>query len=492
MGNIKNKKIFYSSIISFFAGIFISGVSENFNIILIIFLTILIISLWFFLRLKKINIFKLNLIIFSSIFFSAGFIHFSLFYEEKKGSWDNLINTKIEKVFIVDDEPEVKNWHTKLILKSKFSDDKFITWANNLPKYDYGDEIRVSGWLLPIKNFTVDGNSGNFDYINFLKKDNIFYEIKQPKIVFLQKYQGNYIKEKLFIFKKKIIQQIKKILPEPESSLLAGILIGAKEDMGKELLEEFRKTGIIHIVVLSGFNLTILAQFIMIILSVFGRKVSAIFGSLSIILFAIMTGASATIVRASLMALLVILARVLGRSSEAVRLLFLAGFIMLIFNPMLLLYDASFQLSFLATLGLLVLSPKIEDFIKYGNFKIFNLKEILGATLSTQIFVFPLLLYLMGEISIISPLVNILILILVPFSMLLGIVTIAISFINFELGLIFSYANYLILSYDLTVVHYFSDLDFSTFQWKNFSATFLFLTYFIYFIIFIIWTKRKK
>jgi len=280
----------------------------------------------------------------------------------------------------------------------------------------------------------------------------------------LQKYQGNYIKEKLFIFKKKIIQQIKKILPEPESSLLAGILIGAKEDMGKELLEEFRETGIIHIVVLSGFNLTILAQFIMIILSVFGRKVSAIFGSLSIILFAIMTGASATIVRASLMALLVILARVLGRSSEAVRLLFLAGFIMLIFNPMLLLYDASFQLSFLATLGLLVLSPKIEDFIKYGNFKIFNLKEILGATLSTQIFVFPLLLYLMGEISIISPLVNILILILVPFSMLLGIVTIAISFINFELGLIFSYANYLILSYDLTVVHYFSDLDFSTFQ----------------------------
>lgn len=280
----------------------------------------------------------------------------------------------------------------------------------------------------------------------------------------MQKYQGNYIKEKLFIFKKKIIQQIKKILPEPESSLLAGILIGAKEDMGKELLEEFRETGIIHIVVLSGFNLTILAQFIMIILSVFGRKVSAIFGSLSIILFAIMTGASATIVRASLMALLVILARVLGRSSEAVRLLFLAGFIMLIFNPMLLLYDASFQLSFLATLGLLVLSPKIEDFIKYGNFKIFNLKEILGATLSTQIFVFPLLLYLMGEISIISPLVNILILILVPFSMLLGIVTIAISFINFELGLIFSYANYLILSYDLTVVHYFSDLDFSTFQ----------------------------
>lgn len=305
---------------------------------------------------------------------------------------------------------------------------------------------------------------GRFDYVNFLKKDNIFYEIKKPKILFLEKHRGNYIKEKLFIFKKIITNQIKKILPEPESSLLAGILIGAKEDMGQDLLDEFRKTGIIHIVVLSGFNLTILAQFIMIILSVFGRKISAIFGSMSIILFAIMTGASSTIVRASLMALLVILAKSMGRNSEAIKLLFLAGFIMLIFNPMLLVYDASFQLSFLATLGLLVLSPKIESLIKYGDFKIFNFKEILGATLSTQIFVFPLILYLMGEISIISPLVNILVLVLIPLSMLLGVVTILISFINFDSGLLLSYINYLILSYDLNTVHYFSKLSFATFE----------------------------
>jgi competence protein ComEC len=142
---------------------------------------------------------------------------------------------------------------------------------------------------------------------------------------------------------------------------LAGILIGAKENLSEKMLEDFRKTGVIHIVVLSGFNLSILAEFIIILLSVFGRKISAIFGSISIILFAIMTGASATIVRASLMALLIILAKSFGRQTEALKLLFVAGFLMLVNNPMLLLYDPSFQLSFLATLGLIILAPKIQS-----------------------------------------------------------------------------------------------------------------------------------
>jgi competence protein ComEC len=215
------------------------------------------------------------------------------------------------------------------------------------------------------------------------------------------------------------------------------------------LLEKFRTTGIIHIVVLSGFNLTILAQFIMIILAIFGRKISAFFGSLAIVLFAIMTGASATIVRASIMALLVILAKMLGRNSEALRLLFVAAFLMLIFNPMLLLYDPSFQLSFLATMGLLLLSPKIENSIKYGDFKFFNFREILAATISTQIFVFPLLLYMMGEISLVAPIVNILVLIFIPFSMIYGIFNIFISYIDINLGIIFAHFNHLILSYDL-------------------------------------------
>ncbi len=491
MDNKNINRIFYIGITSFFFGIFFSTIFNKLNLLPLVYLTISYLSIWLFLKSKLINIFKLNIILISLIFFIIGFYHFNIFYAQKKGDYDFLINKKIDKTFIVDDEPEIKGWHTKLILIDKKNNNKFISWVDNLPKYEYGDELEIKGWLIKIKNFKSNDSFRQFDYINFLKKDNIFYEIKKPSISLKEKHKGSYIKEKLFYFKKKITNQIKKLMPEPESSLLAGILIGAKEDMGRELLDEFRKTGIIHIVVLSGFNLTILAQFIMIVLSIFGKKISTFFGSLSIILFAIMTGASATIVRASLMALLVIMAKSMGRNSEAIKLLFLAGFIMLIFNPMLLVYDASFQLSFLATLGLLLLSPKIEGWIKYGNWKIFNFKEILGATLSTQIFVFPLLLYLMGEISIVSPLVNILVLILIPFSMLLGVITILFSLINFNIGLILSYFNYLILTYDLIIVHYFSLLSFSTFKWDNFSAADMFIVYFIYFLIFIFW-KRKK
>ncbi len=182
---------------------------------------------------------------------------------------------------------------------------------------------------------------------------------------FVESGRGSLIKEYLFKIKKSFLNQIKKILPKEEASFLGGLLLGAKEDMGKKLLEDFRRTGVIHIVVLSGFNLTIVADFFMKIFMLLGLAGASFFSAISIIFFAIMTGASATIVRAAIMALLVILARVSGRTSVTIRALFLAGFIMLLFNPMLLVFDPSFQLSFLATLGLLQLSPKIEGWLTF-------------------------------------------------------------------------------------------------------------------------------
>jgi competence protein ComEC len=256
--------------------------------------------------------------------------------------------------------------------------------------------------------------------------------------------------------------------------LLGGILLGAKEDMGKKLLDDFRKTGVIHIVVLSGYNLTLVAEFFIKIFAFLGIGLSAIFGAASIIFFTIMTGASSTIIRASIMALLILFARSTGRESETVRALFFAGFIMLIFNPMLLVFDPSFQLSFLATLGLLILSPKIEEKLKFIPKKFFDFRGILAATLSTQIFVFPLLLYMMGEISIISPLVNVLILVTIPFAMLLGLIAVLFSYVNFSFGLIISYVVYLILAYDLFLVNFFANFSFAVFESNIFNFWFMF------------------
>ncbi|MEK7147475.1 MAG: ComEC/Rec2 family competence protein, partial [Patescibacteria group bacterium] len=103
-------------------------------------------------------------------------------------------------------------------------------------------------------------------------------------------------------------------------------------------LEKFRTVGVIHIVVLSGYNITIVAEFIMRLLAFLPRAARLAGGALAIILFAVMTGGSATIVRASLMAILVVVARATGRIYGITRALLLAGFLMVLHNPKILVF----------------------------------------------------------------------------------------------------------------------------------------------------------
>src|SRR5690606_20159485 len=120
------------------------------------------------------------------------------------------------------------------------------------------------------------------------------------------------------------------------------------------------KTGIIHIVVLSGYNIIIIAEVIQRALRFLPSRVRLIVSASSIALFVVLVGASATVVRASIMAVTALVARSTGREALGLQMLFFAGIVMLISNPSLLLYDPSFQLSFIATLGLILLSKPLE------------------------------------------------------------------------------------------------------------------------------------
>ncbi len=415
-----------------------------------------------------------------------------IFEEKNVGDFDHLLGQKIEKTLVVITEPQKKGHRTKLTLKFEDSDSRAIMWAPNFPEYFYGDQLKISGYLKKPRNFKSPESDREFDYVSFLKKNKIFYKIKPIEIEYLQSGQGGEIKEHLFKVKSSFLGQIKKLIPGSEASLLGGVMLGAREDMGRELLDDFRRTGVIHIVVLSGYNLTLVAEFFVRIFAFLGIVYSSILASVAIVLFAIMTGASATIVRATIMALIVIVARATGRTSEAIRALFLAGLLMLLFNPMLLVYDPSFQLSFLATLGLLVLSPKIEKMIPFVPKGIFDFRRILAATLATQIFVFPLLMYMMGEISVISPVVNVLVLIFVPFIMFFGLIFVLVSYFSFFLASLIAFGVYLMLAYVLILVDFFSKLPIAVMQAKEFSFGYMIAVYVFYLLIFFVWKKFKK
>lgn len=206
----------------------------------------------------------------------------------------------------------------------------------------------------------------------------------------------------------------------PQSSLLAGILFGSQPDMPPRLKAEFQRTGTTHIVALSGYNVTIIITLVLAwCVRVVGRRSAWLPALILVFLFVLMTGASPSVLRAAVMATVVHFGLWLGRPIDMVRLLGYALFLMLWFNPLLIFHDLGFQLSFLATLGLVTISERLQVALRW-------LPEHLGiranaaATLAAMIATEPLLIGTFGRLSLVAPVTNVLVLPLVPLSMAWG------------------------------------------------------------------------
>ncbi len=409
---------------------------------------------------------------------------------------DNRVGQKVSMKAIVDDEPDVRENNTRLTLLFKndhgksLPHEKAIVTVAHYPVFNYGDEVEIYGELQKPENFSSD-DGREFDYISYLGKDDIRYEMYYPSIKFVSSGNGNFIKSILFKTKNAFISKIEKMISEPQASLLGGLVVGAKQSLGKKLQDDFRKVGLIHIIVLSGYNLTIVAEFIMASFSFLPMIFSTILGAAGVILFALMTGGSATIVRASIMALLVMLAKATGRVSQITRTLFMAGFLMLLYNPNILVFDPSFQLSFMATLGLILVVPVVEKYFLFITDR-FGLRENLVSVVATQIFVLPLILYMMGDFSIVAIFVNLLVLMFIPVTMLFGFLAGVFGFVSVFLATPLAYITYFLLSYELKIVELFSSLPFASFHISAFSAWVMFGVYGFYFLILFGLFRNKK
>jgi len=199
---------------------------------------------------------------------------------------------------------------------------------------------------------------------------------------------------------------------------MIGILIGARSTLAKNLQYYLSVTGLSHIVAVSGYNLTIIIGFLDRILKgrwKWGNLVTTIW---LILLFVVLTGGSASIVRAAIMSTIFLIARFYGHQIKILTAICLTAFITCLYNPDYLISDLSWQLSFLALTGIVLLAPKISRFLpsKLANFW----KEIITVSLSAQLATFPLIAYKFQQISLIAPLSNVLVMPLIPILMLLG------------------------------------------------------------------------
>lgn len=223
-----------------------------------------------------------------------------------------------------------------------------------------------------------------------------------------------------------VVDHIKQTYHSPQSDLLAGILLGVQETMTTELRQSFRATGTSHIVALSGFNVTIIITILAAALSaLIGRRVAFWPTTILIICFVVLTGASASVTRAAVMSLVGLVAGHLGRPVAVARIILYAFVGMVLFNPLILLHDLGFQLSFLATLGLIYVSPSVERLVHRWP-EAFAIRSNLSSTLAAMLVTEPLLLWLFGRLSIVAPAVNLAVLPLIPFIMAFGAVALVV------------------------------------------------------------------
>jgi len=485
-------KIFLYLCLSFIGGIFINSIIFIPQLILLSFLilgTLLISVLWKYKRLVVIG--------FCLIFLVLGISRHQLALSKIDNSAiKKFIGNEVTLIGLVSEEPEIREKSTKLTVKteeiqyiengSRCSGEKVLVTTWRYPEYQYGDKLKIRGLLEEPEVFE------GFNYRDYLAKDGILAVIYFPEIELIKQNQGNFLKKILISSKNKLEDNLGKAMPRPQSAILEALFFGKEENISQEWKEKLNLTGTRHITAVSGMNITIITFLILSFLLMLGfwRHQAFYFSIILIILYILMIGAPSSAIRAGIMAGLLLLAQHFGRLSAASRVIVFTATFMLIQNPLLLRLDIGFQLSFLATMGLIHLQPALLDwFKKVPNF--LQLRNNLAATLAAQVFALPILIYNFGQISMISPLANILILPLIPFITILGFIFAFIGIFWEVLAQILSWPAWLLVTYTLKIIDWFSKIPWASLTFKDVHWIFLIISYLIL-GLFIFWLNQKR
>ncbi len=305
------------------------------------------------------------------------------------------------------------------------------------PRYVYGDKLKI----LCQFDFPDDTSAG---YARYLVTRNIFATCSFAKLDKVGSGGGNFLGKTLFNWRMLLSEKINSLWPEPQASLMAGILYGERGSMPKELKISFSNSGLSHIVAVSGYNTSIIALVVMAVFIFIGcwRRQAFWLSTISLILFTLFTGATASVVRAAVMSIFVMLGSYWGRPARMLNSLLFAAGAMLLFNPRIM-FDVGFQLSFIATVGVSYVGPLLTKYF-IGSKELVGVKKLVSdlffTTLGALVITLPLIIFYFGKIPLLAILANILVVGFIPVIMLLGFLALLVSFVVFPLGLLVAFA----------------------------------------------------
>ena len=351
------------------------------------------------------------------IFIALGMLRATVADTPLPSAFSSELKHRVSYDGVVVADPDVRDANQRVEIRVKESGATTIMLAvtPRSPSVGVGDTVHVSGTLSVPEPFAGD-NGRIFRYDKYLQRDGVRFMLDFAYLHVTKPAPWYSISAALARAKHAFINGLNATLPEPYASLAGGVVIGGKTGLGTELQDAFTKSGLVQIIVLSGYNIMVVAEWVMaaIALTPLSRRWSAAAGAAAILAFVGIAGASATAVRAMLMAFIALYARATGKSYAAGRALLAVIFIMLLWNPLYLVFDPGFDLSVVATAGLIWLAPLIEILLgKAGAWW----KDAISTTLAAQIAVLPLLLYFTGNISLVAIPANIIVSPFIPLTM---------------------------------------------------------------------------
>ena len=463
-------RIFFILSLSFIVGIFWRSFFSSENIINVLLISAVISAVVFYRN-------KLVLIASFAIFF----LIFGFLVTDRKLLKVNnadLNGKEIAEKTIVIKEPVIKDNYQNVIIKTKDSI-KILVNANLYSDLRYGDEINLKCTL------KIPENKEEFDYRMYLAKDGILYLCQSADYQKTGENKGNIIYSAILSFKNKLSDNINSVIPEPEAALANGLIFGGSSQLSKDITDNFSRTGLSHIVAVSGFNVTIVAEYLMIagIFLGFWRKQAFWFAVVGIFIFVLAVGFPSSAIRAGVMGSLLLWAMKNGRLSSSMNAIIFAAGIMLFVNPLLLRWDIGFQLSFLATLGIVALSPFWESYVIRKNKVVNEIQETIFLTISASVFVLPIILYNFHTLSIISVLANALVLPFIPLAMFFVFLTSLAGLFGQIVSLPFAWITFLPLKYIIETVNYLGNLKWASLEIKEFNVFYLMLWYAVLFSV---------
>ncbi|MEI8143346.1 MAG: ComEC/Rec2 family competence protein [Candidatus Berkelbacteria bacterium] len=370
---------------------------------------------------------------------------------------------------VVADRPDLSKGKQKIVVDAIENGRKtrILVFLPHFPAYRVGDELRISGQI--DKPAMIE----DFDYPGYLKGQKIFSYIRQPKSVEKIGQSGKIgyrFRASLFNLAQKIENVLQKTLPEPQASLAEGLILGAKKDLPADFVLALQRTGLTHIVALSGYNVTIIVIALSaLLLTIIGRKKTFWLSVVLVLFFVTMTGGASSVVRAAIFSIAIIFGQtMLGRPGDQTNLMLLAAIVMVLFNPFILCHDIGFQLSFLAFCGLIYLSPILKKSFasRKGRYIPENIRNTAAETLSAQFAVLPIMIFQFKQISLIAPVSNILILWIIPLTMLYSFIVGLIGLLWLPAAKIFADAAWPLLTYIIDGVVWMSKIPFASYVWK--------------------------